>query len=85
MARGWESKSVEDQMADTEERKLAATTPKWSVVEIEKRERVMALQLSRSHLLEQLGRVRSEAHKQMLQRALVEIEAQLADQSLPSA
>ena len=78
MARGWESKSVEDQMADTEERKLAATTPQWSAVEIEKREQVTALQLSRSHLREQLGRARSEAHKQMLQRALTEIEGRLA-------
>ena len=66
MARGWESKSVEDQIADTEERKLAATTPKWSAVEIEKRQRVTTLQLSRSQLVEQLGRARSEAHKQML-------------------
>ena len=78
MARGWESKSVEDQIADVEERKLVATAPKWSRGEIEKRERAMTLQLSRSQLLEQLGRARSDAHKQMLQRALTEIETQLA-------
>ena len=78
MAKGWESKSVEDQIADVEERKLVATTPKWSRGEIEKRERAMTLQLSRSQLLEQLERARSDAHKQMLQSALTEIEAQLA-------
>lgn len=78
MARGWESKSVEDQIAAAEERKLIATTPKWSVGEIERRERVTALQLSRSHLLEQMERARSDAHRQMLQRALAEIEAQLS-------
>lgn len=85
MARGWESKSVEDQMAEAEARKLAATTPKLSATEIERREKITALQLSRSHLLEQLSRVRSEAHKQMLERALADIEAQLAQHELPSA
>lgn len=85
MARGWESKAVEDQMAEAEARKLAAATPKLSATEIARREKIAALQLSRSHLLEQLSRVRSEAHKQMLERALADIEAQLAQHELPSA
>ncbi|MFN7931493.1 MAG: hypothetical protein U0Y68_26900 [Blastocatellia bacterium] len=85
MARGWESKSVEDQMAEAEARKLTAATPKLSAAEIERRDKVAALQLSRSHLLEQLTRVRSAAHQQMLERALAEIEAQLAAHELPSA
>ncbi len=77
MARGWESKSVEDQIAEAEQRKLTAATPKLSAAEIEQRERIAHLQMARSRLREQLSRVRSEAHKQMLQRALAEIEAQL--------
>ncbi|MBS1807925.1 MAG: hypothetical protein JST84_07020 [Acidobacteria bacterium] len=77
MARGWESKSVEDQIAEAEERKLAVAAPKLPAKEIERREKLTALQLSRSHLLEQLSRVRSDMHKQMLERALSEIEAQI--------
>ncbi len=77
MARGWESKSVEDQIAEAEQRKLAATTPKLSPAEIEQRERIANLQMARSRLLEQLSRVRSAAHQQMLERALADIEAQL--------
>ena len=79
MARGWESKSVEDQIADAEQRKLVATTPKLSVAEIEQRERIANLQMARSRLREQLSRTRSEAYQQRLQHALTEIEAQLTD------
>ncbi|HEX4947499.1 MAG TPA: hypothetical protein VFZ34_12580 [Blastocatellia bacterium] len=84
MARGWESKYVEDQIAEAEERKRTAAAPKLSAAEIADRERIANLQLARSRLREQLSRARSEAHKQMLERALAEIEAQLNDQ-LPSA
>ena len=77
MARGWESKSVEDQIAEAEERKRAAVAPKLSAAEIAQRERIAGLQMARSRLREQLSRARSEAHKQMLQRALADIEAQL--------
>ena len=84
MARGWESKSVEDQIAEAEERKRATAAPKLSATEMADRERSANLQLARSRLREQLSRARSEAHKQMLERALADIEAQLSDQ-LPSA
>lgn len=79
MARGWESKAVEDQIAEAEQRKLAAATPKLSAAEIEQCERIANLQLARSRLREQLSRVRSEVHQQMLERALAEIEAQIND------
>ncbi len=84
MARGWESKSVEDQIAKAEERKRAAVAPKLSAKEIAQREQIANLQLALSRLREQLSRARSDAHKQMLERALTEVEAQLNAQ-LPSA
>jgi hypothetical protein len=84
MARGWESKSVEDQIAEAEERRRAATAPKLSAAESADRERIANLQLALARLREQLSRARSEAHKQMLERALADIEAQRNDQ-LPSA
>lgn len=77
MARGWESKSVEDQIAEAEERKRTAASPKLSAAEQVERERIAGLQMARSRLLEQLRRVRSEAHQQMLKRALADVESQL--------
>ncbi len=84
MARGWESKSVEDQIAEAEERKRAAAAPKLSATEIAQREQIANLQLALSRLREQLSRARSETHQQRLKLALADIEAQLNDQ-LPSA
>jgi hypothetical protein len=84
MARGWESKSVEDQIAEAEQRKLAAAAPRLSAEEIAQRERIANLQLALARLREQISRARSEVHKQMLERALTDIEAQLKRQ-LPSA
>jgi len=79
MARGWESKSVEDQIAEAEEGKRVAAAPKLSAMEIAERERVVNLQLALSRLHEQLSRARSEAYKQSLARALADLEAQLND------
>lgn len=84
MARGWESKSVEDQIAEAEERKLTAATPKLSTTEIAERDRLANLQMARARLREQISRARSEAHKQRLKLAIADIEAQLNAQ-LPSA
>lgn len=84
MARGWESKSVEDQIADAEEGKRASVTPKLSAEEIAQRERLANLHMARSRLREQLSRARSEAHQQRLKLALADIKAQLQTQ-LPSA
>lgn len=79
MARGWESKSVEDQIAEAEERKRVATAPRLSATELVQRERIANIQLAQSRLREQLSRARSEAYKQSLARALADLEAQLND------
>ena len=85
MARGWESKSVEDQIAEAEQRRQDEAKRKLSAADIQRQERLTALQLSRSHLVEQIARARSEAHKHMLERALADIEAQIATPSSPPA
>jgi prefoldin subunit 5 len=43
------------------------------------RERRESLRLARSRMSEQLARARVEAHRQMLQRSLEEIDRQLAE------
>ena len=74
MARGWESKSIEDQQAEAEraaaESKRAPLTPK--------QQRRETLQLSRSQLQHQLEHARHETHRQMLIRSLQALDEVLA-------
>jgi hypothetical protein len=78
MARGWESKSVEDQLEERlREKQETAPAPK-SLEDIERQRKRETLLLARSRLLEQLQNVRSDAHRQMLERSLQDIEAKLA-------
>lgn len=76
MARGWESKSVEDQLEERERAKLEAAAP-VSTEAPEHRRRRETLQLTRSRLLEQVNTARSDAHRQMLERSLQAIQEEL--------
>lgn len=79
MARGWESKAVEDQLEElVRTRQEIAAVPK-SLESIELQRKRETLLLSRSRLLEQLQNVRSDAHRQMLERSLQAIESEQAD------
>jgi chromosome segregation ATPase len=78
MARGWESKSVEDQM---EEAQRSQGETEWQIQAPEERERqhkVESLKLERSRLTEQLERARSETHQRIIQQSLKAIEAEIA-------
>jgi hypothetical protein len=78
MARGWESKSVEDQM---EEAQRSQDGSNWRIRTPEERERqrkVETLNLERSRLAEQLERARSETHRRMIQQSLNAIEEEIA-------
>jgi len=79
MARGWESKSVEDQIEESARRKASEALPRPTAAELARNARRQALQLARSRLLEQLARARSEAHRQALRQALADLEHQLGD------
>ena len=76
MARGWESKSVEDQMAAAEERRLAAKrvrTPE----ELEREARRQGLLLSRAKIVGDMENARDDRHRAALQAALDFIDAQI--------
>jgi hypothetical protein len=78
MARGWESKSVEDQI---EEARRSQDEPEGRLLAPEDRERerkVESLKLERSRLTEQLKRARSEAHQRMIRQSLKAIEEEIA-------
>lgn len=76
MARGWESKSVEDQLEERERAKREAAFP-VSTEAPQHRQRRETLQLARSQLREQISAARSDAHRKMLEQSLAAIEQEL--------
>jgi len=76
MARGWESKSVEEQQAavSTKVESKQRLTPEQAA---RKQERE-ALELSRRRVLQQLQSVQNPRHRQMLESALSELGERLA-------
>jgi hypothetical protein len=79
MARGWESKSVEDQIEEAR-RSQGLEDSEGHVLGPEERERerkIESLKLERSRLIEQLSRARSEAYQRMIRQSLKAIEDEL--------
>ena len=76
MARGWESKAVEDQIAASEERKAAAKHVRRPD-ELERDSRRQGLRLSRAKIAGDLERARDERHRAALQQALDYIDTQM--------
>ena len=76
MARGWESKSVEQQQelatSDT-----GPTKPRLSPAQIAAEQRRQALELSRQHTLQQLKVAVNPRHRRMLEVALADLDAQI--------
>jgi hypothetical protein len=78
MARGWESKSVEDQIEEAR-RSQGVSEGRVQSPEANERERkVESLKLERSRLTEQLNRARSESHQRMIRQSLEAIEEEIA-------
>jgi hypothetical protein len=78
MARGWESKSVEQQQEQAGAQKThhAALTPEQVAEENRRR----GLLLSRHRVVQQLEAAANPRHRQMLEAALAELDAQLSRQ-----
>jgi hypothetical protein len=79
MARGWESKSVEDQMSDAQAEKDARSKPFLSVVEREQQTRRQSLLLSRSQILSRLSSTSNPRYRAQLEAALKHVEKQLKE------
>ncbi|MGI9108152.1 MAG: hypothetical protein ACR2G4_18140 [Pyrinomonadaceae bacterium] len=79
MARGWESKAVEAQIQEAEERARRAAEPPVdeSPAARARRERLETLRLSRARTLSQLERATNRSHRDMLQRTLRALETEL--------
>jgi len=77
MARGWESKSVEQQQADLVDPTKAAG-PRLSPAQQKRNRQREGLLLARKRLADQLQAASRAPHRQMLARALAEIDKQLS-------
>jgi hypothetical protein len=77
MARGWESKSVEQQQEELAERGQTPGTQLSPEEQQEKRKRE-GLLLSRQRLQQQLQAVCNPRHRQMLEQAIAELDRQLS-------
>ncbi|MGA3239932.1 MAG: hypothetical protein ABSG03_26955 [Bryobacteraceae bacterium] len=80
MARGWESKSVEEQIDMAEPRRRKRSVPlKPQAVDpldlIRKRE---SLQLSRTRVVQEMNAAQNPRYRELLGKALADLEANLA-------
>jgi hypothetical protein len=81
VARGWESKAVADQMEEADERARAeqSGSDELSPQERERRARLASVKMSRARTLDQLERVTNRAYREMLQRTLRALEAEIEE------
>jgi len=77
MARGWESKSVEQQQAELSEQRKTAKLPLSPEQKQHNRKRE-GLLLTRERLSQQLQAATNPRHRQMLEQSIAEIDRQLA-------
>ncbi len=76
MARGWESKAVEDQQLERERRRDAGRgTPAPDRALAQQRR---SLELARARANADLAGARNEVHREMLRQAVAALDAQLA-------
>lgn len=77
MARGWESKSIEDQIQAREDKKETRMKPVLTEAETKRRGRREELTLSRTKILRDLEATQNERYKVLLNRTLTHIESEL--------
>jgi len=77
MARGWESKSVEQQQAEMADRGKFSHPPLSALEQKTNRQRE-GLLLARKRLVQQLESSSRPQHRQLLEQAIVEIDKQLS-------
>ena len=75
MARGWESKSVEDQQAERSQ--PPSVHPRLTSGEAALQRQLGALQLSRKMVEQQLSSATSPARRQMLESALADLDLRI--------
>jgi hypothetical protein len=77
MARGWESKSVEEQQAESAaSRGIRGPVPTSD--ELLRRKQRQELALARTHVIQQLEKAQNPNHRKVLEAALADLDARSA-------
>lgn len=79
MARGWESKSVEEQMSAAAEERAARQAESLTPEERERRQQRESLLLSRTRVLRDLESASNPRYRQVLEAALAHLDRKLAE------
>ena len=77
MARGWESKAVEERQAESSAA-TSASKVRLTPEQAARQKQQQQLLLSRNHVLQQLRAAQNPLHRKMLEAALNDLDAQLA-------
>jgi hypothetical protein len=77
MARGWESKAIEEQREDPAEASSPKSRPANSPEEQERMRKRKALQLARKRTVADLASARHPRHRELLERALADLEERI--------
>lgn len=77
MAKGWESKSVEEQQSAARA-EVRSTRPALTPEQIAQAKKRNGLELSRQRVLQQLQIACNPNHRSMLEKALTDLDVQLA-------
>lgn len=78
MARGWESKAVEQQQEEATAN--VARGPRLTPEQVAEKQKRQTVELSRARIAQQLDAVSNPKHRQMLEAALRELDAQLGQE-----
>ena len=77
MARGWDSKAIEDQQAAAEAEKQNRSKPQLTAEERERRARRDGLLLARTKLVNDLASTADQRYRAMLERAIADLDREL--------
>ena len=78
MARGWESKAVESQMEAARSDQAASSKERLTPEKADAHRKKETLLLARTHLLQQLQSSQNHRHREMMEKALADLEKLLA-------
>jgi len=79
MARGWESKSVEEQVQEHQQKKGENTKKQLTAEQLESRRKREVLLLSRSRVQKDLKASQNPRHRDQLNSALADLDSQIAE------
>jgi hypothetical protein len=79
MARGWESKSVEYQMEMSQSGSAAPSKRQMTAESAEAARKKECLLLAKTHLLQQLQAAQNPRHREMMEKALSDLEKLLGN------